>query len=54
MPGRGVVGHYFERYISDKCCQFFHSLSKKLVFMPVASVLTGAHGDGLVLPSNTQ
>ena len=31
-----------------------YSLSKKLVNVPVATAMTGAHRDSLVLASNTQ
>ena len=33
---------------------FLYSLSKKLVFVPVASAMTAVHRDRLVLASNAQ
>ena len=40
--------------VSPLCCLVLYSLSKKLVFVPVASDMAGAHGDRLILTSNAQ
>ena len=39
--------------VSSVTC-FLYNLSKKLVFVPVASAMTAARRDHLVLSSNTQ
>ena len=44
-------------HVSIHCCPFFvffYGLSKKLVFMPVASAMTAVHRDRLTLASNAQ
>ena len=41
-------------HVSVHCCLFLYSLSKKLVFVPVASAMIAVHRDHLVLASNNQ
>ena len=49
------LANYMPLHLSVHCCLFFlYSLSKKLVFVPVASAMTAAHRDRLLVASNTQ
>ena len=53
-PESSCLANCRQLHASDHCCLVLYGLSKKLVFVPVASAMTGAHRDRLVLASIAQ